>query len=114
MTGAQQDSSSGTIDSHAALSDSSLHMPTPPALPHLQSVVPDDPSGADVLCLHGLFAGSWVFDQLLPMIAARGHPAHAISYRGHPPNAPLDNIGRVSIADYANDAADAARSLDRP
>jgi non-heme chloroperoxidase len=89
-------------------------MPAPAAVPHLTSLVPPKAPGANVLCLHGLFAGSWVFDALLPRIAARGYPAHAISYRGHPPNAPIASIGKQSVTDFCRDAADAARSLDRP
>jgi pimeloyl-ACP methyl ester carboxylesterase len=72
------------------------------------------PRGAPVLCLHGLFAGSWVFEQVLPLIAARGYPVAALSFRGHPPTAPLPMIGRTSIAAYCHDAFEAARELERP
>ena len=72
------------------------------------------PRGAPVLCLHGLFAGSWVYERVLPLIAARGHPAAALSFRGHPPSAPIPAIGRTSIAAYCHDAAEAARALERP
>lgn len=72
------------------------------------------PTGVPVLCLHGLFAGSWVFERFLPLAAARGHPAAALSFRGHPPAPPIASIGRTSIAAYCHDAAEAARALDRP
>lgn len=81
---------------------------------HLETVAPERVTGAPVLCLHGLFAGAWVFEQLLPMIAARGHTAAALSFRGHPPSPPGPNMGRHSIAAYAHDAGEAARALDRP
>ncbi len=71
-------------------------------------------TGAPVLCLHGLFAGAWVFDDVLGQIAERGYPAYAMSFRGHPPDAPLRNIGRVGITDYCADASAVARALDRP
>jgi non-heme chloroperoxidase len=72
------------------------------------------PRGAPVLCLHGLFAGSWVYERVLPLIAERGHPAAALSFRGHPPSAAIPAIGRPSIAAYCHDACEAARELERP
>jgi pimeloyl-ACP methyl ester carboxylesterase len=81
---------------------------------HLETIAAPGGRGAPVLCLHGMFAGAWVYDALLPVIAARGHPASALSFRGHPPGAPDESMGRHSIAAYAHDAAEAARELDRP
>lgn len=81
---------------------------------HLDTVDAAVPTGAPVLCLHGLFAGSWVFERFLPLVAERGHPAAALSYRGHPPAPPIASIGRTSVAAYCHDAAEAARALDRP
>ena len=89
-------------------------MTPPPQSYHLDTIAADPPTGPAVLCLPGLFAGSWVFERLLPLIAARGYPASAISYRGHPPLAPWPDIGCQSVADFAHDAADAAGTLDRP
>ena len=81
---------------------------------HLDTIAVENPTGVPVLCLPGLFAGSWVFERLLPLIAARGHPASAVSYRGHPPIAPMRSIGRQSVADFALDASAAARTLGQP
>jgi pimeloyl-ACP methyl ester carboxylesterase len=66
-----------------------------------------------VLCLHGLFAGSWVYERLLPRLAERGHPAAALSFRGRPSRG-VAALEAHSIEDYAADAAEAARALDRP
>ncbi|MEP6729746.1 MAG: alpha/beta fold hydrolase [bacterium] len=81
---------------------------------HLDTVRAERPSGPKVLCLPGLFAGSWVFENLLPLIAQRGYSASAISFRGHPPLPRMSTIGEQTIADYCADASAAARTLDRP
>ena len=81
---------------------------------HLDTSAVANATGVPVLCLPGLFAGSWTFERLLPLIARRGYPAYAMSYRGHPPLAPMRSIGSQSLMDFARDASAAAQSLDRP
>jgi pimeloyl-ACP methyl ester carboxylesterase len=81
--------------------------------------VAEPPAGApaarpNVLCLHGLFAAGWVFDELLPLVAARGHSAAALSFRGHAPSAPVSTLGALSIADYVADATTVSATMDRP
>lgn len=80
---------------------------------HLR-VVEASGTGAPVLCLHGLFAGAWVFDEVLPLIAARGHPAYALSFRDHPPAVAGPELGRHGIEAFVEDAATVARELGRP
>lgn len=81
---------------------------------HLESVLPSQGARGPVLCLHGLHAGTWAFDGLLPMLAARGYAAHAVSYRGHAPNPPMADIGRQSLSAFVDDAAAAAGTLGKP
>ena len=68
----------------------------------------------NLLCLHGLFAAGWVFEELLPLAASRGHSAAALSFRGHAPSAPEPRLGALSVSDYVADATAAAKALDRP
>lgn len=81
---------------------------------HIDTVDVERPTGAPVLCLPGMFAGSWAFERLLPLIAERGYPASALSYRGRPPNPAIRGVGGLSITDYGHDACTVARALDRP
>jgi pimeloyl-ACP methyl ester carboxylesterase len=81
---------------------------------HLDTIDVPDPTRPPVLCLHGLFAGSWVFERLLPLLAGRGYPAAALSFRGHPPSPAVPELGHVTIGDYLDDATEAAGALGRP
>jgi pimeloyl-ACP methyl ester carboxylesterase len=81
---------------------------------HLDTIDVPASARSPVLCLHGLFAGSWVFERLLPALAQRGYPAAALSLRGHPPSDAAPDPGRVTIGDYVEDATEAARALGRP
>ncbi len=81
---------------------------------HIDHVRVPDSTRAPLLCLHGMNAGAWVYDRMLPFVAARGRSASALSFRGHPPNASLERIGHVSMAEYLEDASEVARTMDRP
>lgn len=75
----------------------------------MPEIAPSSASPARVLCLHGLFAGAWVFDGLKPMLAARGYSATAIDFRCGAATA-----GRCSLTEYRDQAAAAARKLGKP
>lgn len=67
-----------------------------------------------VLIVPGMFAGTWYFAEWQRALAARGHPAWALELRGHHPSCPVPALGRVSVAEYVEDALAAARHLGRP
>lgn len=67
-----------------------------------------------VLFLHGYFADATVFADWLPFFAARGFAPVALNLRGRAGSRPGTEIGGVSIDDYVEDAALAARALGRP
>jgi pimeloyl-ACP methyl ester carboxylesterase len=81
---------------------------------HLDTIDVAEPTGAPVLCLHGLFAGAWAFERFLPLVAERGHPAAALSFRAHSPTTASHGVGRLSLENYVDDAATAAAALGRP
>jgi pimeloyl-ACP methyl ester carboxylesterase len=67
-----------------------------------------------VLFLHGYFADATVFEDWLPLFAARGFAPVAVNLRGRAGSRPETEIGGVSIDDYVEDAALVARALGRP
>jgi len=73
-----------------------------------------DAAGRPVLFLHGYFADATVFADWLPFFSARGFAPVALNLRGRSGSRPGTEIGGVSIDDYVEDAALAARALGRP
>lgn len=67
-----------------------------------------------ILFVHGAFcsASLWA-DTFLPWFAAAGHPAWALSLRGHGGSAERARIDWLSIADYVEDVAIVAAALTR-
>lgn len=81
------------------------------------TVVCDRPAGASrppVLFVHGYFATATVFTQWLSFFAERGIPAYAVNLRGRAGSRPGIDLGRASIADFADDASAVARHLGTP
>src|SRR5690242_1882735 len=70
--------------------------------------------GRAVLFLHGYFADATVFSDWLAFFSARGFAPVALNLRGRAGSRPDTDIGSVSIDDYVEDAALAARALGRP
>lgn len=77
----------------------------------LISRMPDGAAtGAAVLFVHGAWHGAWAWEpHFLPYFASRGHPAYAVSLRGHESWAPKTIPRGLRIRDYADDVAAAVR-----
>ena len=68
---------------------------------------PDRPTGAaPVLYVHGMWGGSWYFENYLRFTAARGREAWAINLRGHHGSRPVADLARVTLEEYVHDVAD--------
>jgi pimeloyl-ACP methyl ester carboxylesterase len=67
-----------------------------------------------VLLVHGLCGGAWMWENYQARLAAAGYESHAIDLRGHHGSRPVQDIGKVSINDYVEDALTAAQPLDNP
>jgi pimeloyl-ACP methyl ester carboxylesterase len=63
-----------------------------------------------ILFVHGLWAGAWLWERWLPVVAERGRDAWAIELRGRNGSRPVPDLGRVRIDGFARDVRDA---LDR-
>ncbi len=79
---------------------------------------PPDPALADrpsLLFVHGAFTGAWCWEEhFLPWFAARGWEARALSLRGHGGSSGTEALDRHSLADYVDDLAAVAGTLDHP
>ena len=68
---------------------------------------------APLVFVHGAYVGAWCWaEHFLPWFAARGHPAYALSLRGHGESAGRDRLHAFGLADFADDLAAAVRGLE--
>lgn len=74
--------------------------------------VPERPR--PILLVHGMWGGSWMWDNWLGFLAARGHTCYALNLRGHHGSKPVADIGRVPFEDYVADAQGVAAALGSP
>ncbi len=68
----------------------------------------------EVLLIHGLCGGAWQWEGYQALLARHGYASHALNLRGHHGSRPVDDIGRVSMREYVDDALEVAGRLDRP
>jgi pimeloyl-ACP methyl ester carboxylesterase len=69
----------------------------------------------DVLMIHGAFCGGWVFDAWRALFEARGYRVHAPTLRFHDcGRKPPQELGTVSMRDYARDLETAAADFSGP
>jgi len=64
-----------------------------------------------LLCINGIFGGSGDWKNFLPYFASRGWDAWALNLRGHHGSRPVENIGAVSLRDYALDVKEVLEFL---
>ncbi|HEX2649672.1 MAG TPA: alpha/beta hydrolase [Burkholderiales bacterium] len=66
-----------------------------------------------LLFVHGAYVGAWCWEEhFLDWFAARGHPAHALSLRGHGASEGHRQLNDFGLADYAEDVAQALAELE--
>lgn len=67
-----------------------------------------------LLYVHGMFGGAWMFEPFQRWMAAHGWPGVAIDLRGRDGSRAVENVGRLSVLDYVDDALGVARAMGRP
>lgn len=60
-------------------------------------------AGPKVVFVHGSGAAAWNWENYLGQFAAAGYDCYAINLRGHGPNPPLAELGRLRTQDYVDD-----------
>ncbi len=67
---------------------------------------------APIVFVHGAFAGAWCWgEHFLDHFAKHGHPAYALSLRGHGESEGRDALLWTSLADYADDVGSVLAQL---
>ena len=71
----------------------------------------DAPPGDEppVLLIHGIFGGAWYLEGYQRHFSSLGISSYALDLRGHHTSRPVDDLGKVRIADYVEDVSDAFR-----
>ena len=59
--------------------------------------------GPRILFVHGSSGGSWYWHSFMGYFAERGYQCHAVNLRGHGPNPPMPDLGKLSLRDYVDD-----------
>jgi pimeloyl-ACP methyl ester carboxylesterase len=75
---------------------------------------PSTETGPPILFVHGYFGRAIAFERMMECLVNKGHRCAAIDLRGHGDSMRPNDLGRVSIHDYADDAERVARELGDP
>jgi non-heme chloroperoxidase len=67
-----------------------------------------------LLFIHGFVVTGDLFADMMERFARRGHSCYAVNLRGRAASRPGTDVGNASMQDFADDAAEVARALDRP
>ncbi|MCC7252615.1 alpha/beta fold hydrolase [Hyphomicrobium sp.] len=73
------------------------------------------PRSLDILLVHGIFVGAWVWEpHVMPYLAEAGYNVHAVSLRGHGGSCGRDRLHSLTLSDYTADLEEVASSIPRP
>jgi alpha-beta hydrolase superfamily lysophospholipase len=71
-------------------------------------------SRGDILFVHGMWAGSWMWENYMNYFSNQGYDCYALNLRGRPDSIPVHDRGKISINDYVTDVKTVAETLTDP
>ena len=73
------------------------------------------PRSVDVLLVHGIFVGAWVWEEtFMPYLAAAGYDVYAVSLTGHGQSCGHERLNALTLTDFTADLKEAASTVPRP
>lgn len=73
------------------------------------------PRNVDIVLVHGIFVGAWVWQpHFMPYLADAGYNVHAVSLGGHGESCGHDRLHTMTLSDYTADLMEAAAAIRRP
>jgi alpha-beta hydrolase superfamily lysophospholipase len=69
---------------------------------------------SDILLVHGMWAGSWMWENYMNIFSSQGYNCYALNLRGRPGSIPVHDRGKISINDYVTDVKNVAETLTNP
>jgi len=69
---------------------------------------------APLLLLHGLWSGSWIWQEVAGVWSQRGWECWALDLRGRPGSRSVERLGQISLAEYVEDVLVATQQLWAP
>jgi pimeloyl-ACP methyl ester carboxylesterase len=64
-----------------------------------------------LLLVHGLWADAWIWERWLPHAASAGWDVWAVQLRGRSGSRPVNDLGRVTTADFVTDVRDVLAAI---
>jgi len=68
----------------------------------------------DILFVHGMWAGSWMWENYMHYFSSQGYDCYALNLRGRPGSIPVYDRGKISINDYVSDVKTVVDTLTNP
>ncbi len=69
---------------------------------------------APLLLIHGIWTGSWMWQNIASALSVRGWECWALDLRGRPGSQPVSDIGKIRLEDYIEDVTTAVQRLWAP